>query len=173
MIYRVEPRPKSLDCRGPAISLHSHTVSLVQWVNPLLSIMRDPGSIPRGYLRETGIFLLALSRYIGDPAVIDHCGLVWGGLRPETSLSCCIDNVIIPLDLTLLFCLRFTLSADPPSGFTTNIVGCLGGALCWACSLVSFTHSLNGPVGKPFTSWHEGPRFNPKVGTCVQPRFTC
>ncbi len=24
-----------------------------------------------------------LSRYIGDPAVIDYCGLVWGGLRPE------------------------------------------------------------------------------------------
>jgi hypothetical protein len=33
--------------------------------------------IPRGYLCETGILLLALSRYIGDPDVIDHfCGLV-------------------------------------------------------------------------------------------------
>jgi hypothetical protein len=29
------------------------------------------------YLCETGIFLLVLSRYIGDPDVIDHfCGLV-------------------------------------------------------------------------------------------------
>jgi hypothetical protein len=25
---------------------------------------------------EIGIYLLALSRYIGDPDVIDHCGLV-------------------------------------------------------------------------------------------------
>ncbi len=24
--------------------------------------------------------------YIGDPDVIDHCGLVWGGLRPKPSL---------------------------------------------------------------------------------------
>jgi hypothetical protein len=42
----------------------------------LLPIMRDPGSIPRGYFCETGILLLALSHYIGDPDVIDHCGLV-------------------------------------------------------------------------------------------------
>jgi hypothetical protein len=28
--------------------------------------------IPWGYLCETGILLLALSRYIGDPDVIDH-----------------------------------------------------------------------------------------------------
>jgi hypothetical protein len=42
----------------PAISLHSHHVSLVQWTTCLLPVMRDPG--------ETGILLLALSRYIGD-----------------------------------------------------------------------------------------------------------
>ncbi len=35
-------------CGAPAISLHSHTVSLVQWVNPLLPVMRNPCSIPRG-----------------------------------------------------------------------------------------------------------------------------
>ncbi len=35
---------------GTAISVHSHTVSLVQRVDPLLPIMRDPGSIPRGVL---------------------------------------------------------------------------------------------------------------------------
>jgi hypothetical protein len=29
-----------------------------------------------GYLCETGILLLVLSRYIGDPDMIDHCGLV-------------------------------------------------------------------------------------------------
>ncbi len=71
---------KRSDCGDPAISLHSYTVSLVQWVNPLLPVMRDPGSIPGGvgYLCETGIllFFLALSHYIGDPDVIDHCGLI-------------------------------------------------------------------------------------------------
>ncbi len=46
-------------CGEPEISLHSHTVSLVQWVTRLLPVMRDQGSIPR----ETGILLLALSRY--------------------------------------------------------------------------------------------------------------
>jgi hypothetical protein len=40
----------SLLCGDPAISLHSHTFSLVQWINPLLPVMRDPGSIPRGVL---------------------------------------------------------------------------------------------------------------------------
>jgi hypothetical protein len=39
-----------MSCGEPAISLHSHKVSLVQWVNPLLHVMRDPGSIPRGAL---------------------------------------------------------------------------------------------------------------------------
>ncbi len=65
-------------CGEPAISLHSHHVSLVQWTNPLLPVTRDLGSNPLGgYLCETGILLLALSRYIGDPYVIDHfCGLV-------------------------------------------------------------------------------------------------
>jgi hypothetical protein len=42
---------------------------------------------PGGYLSENRILLLALSRYIGDPDIIDHCGLVWGGLRPILSRS--------------------------------------------------------------------------------------
>jgi hypothetical protein len=50
-------------CGELAISLHSHTFSLVQWVNPLFPDMRDLGSIPRGHLCETEIVLLALSRY--------------------------------------------------------------------------------------------------------------
>jgi hypothetical protein len=32
--------------------------------------------------------------------------------------------VIIPFDLTQLSCPGFTLAAGPPSGFTTDIVGC-------------------------------------------------
>ncbi len=82
---------------------------------------------PGGYLCKTEILLLVMSRYIGDPNVIDHCGLVWGGLCPEPSLGRRrADNVIIPLDLTQLSFPSFTLAAGPPSGFTTDIVGCWG-----------------------------------------------
>jgi hypothetical protein len=63
---------------------------------------------------------LALAN-IGDPDVIDHCGLVCGGLRPELSLGRRPDNVIIPLDLPQIFCPDLTLAAGPPSGFTTDI----------------------------------------------------
>jgi hypothetical protein len=65
------------ECEEPAISLHSHHVSLVQRTTRLLPVIRDPGSKPLGDLSETGILLLALSLYIGHPNVIDHfCGLV-------------------------------------------------------------------------------------------------
>ncbi len=50
-------------CGEPTISLHSHTVSLLQWVNPLLPFMMDPGSIPRGVIMWNRDSLLALSRY--------------------------------------------------------------------------------------------------------------
>jgi hypothetical protein len=64
-------------CGEPAISLHFHHVSLVQWTTRLLRVTRNPGSKPLGgNLCKTGNLLLALSRYIGDPDVIDHCGLV-------------------------------------------------------------------------------------------------
>ncbi len=62
----------------------------------------------------------------GDPDVIDHYSLILGGLRPKPSLGRRADNVIIPLDLTHLFYPGFTLAAGPPSGFTTDIVGCWG-----------------------------------------------
>ncbi len=43
--------------------------NLAKFATRLLPVTRDPG--------ETGILLLALSRYIGDSAVINHfCGLV-------------------------------------------------------------------------------------------------
>ncbi len=64
-------------CGEPAISLHSHHVSMVQWTTRLLPVLGYLGSNPLwGTLCETGILLLALSHYIGDPGVIDHCGLV-------------------------------------------------------------------------------------------------
>ncbi len=52
---------------------HSSTGPVVQ---PFASRHEGAGFNPGGYLCETRILLLALSRYIGDPDVIDHCGLV-------------------------------------------------------------------------------------------------
>ncbi len=156
-------------CGELAISLHSHHVSLVQWTTRLLRVTRDPGSKPQGrYLCETRILLLALSRYIGDPDVIDHsCGLIWGGLRPKSSLGPRADNVIIPLDLTQLFCPGFMLAAGPPSGFTTDRVGCWGEALWTACKLTSFSPCLTVPVDYPFASSHKGPGFKSPGGVLV------
>ncbi len=139
--------------------------SLVQWTIPICFLswgtwVQSPG----GYLCETGILLLAMSCYIGNPDVIDHCDLVWGGLRPELSLGHCTDNVIIPLDLTQLFCPGFTFAAGPPSGFTTDTVGCWGGALWRACNLTAFTPCFTGPMDYLFAPHHEGPGFNPQQG---------
>ncbi len=120
---------------------------------------------PGGYLCETRIFLLGLSRYIGDPDVIDHhCNLVCGGLHPKLSLGPRADNMIIPFELTQLFCPGFTLTAGPPSSFTTDGVGCWGGALWRACNLTSFSPCLTGPVDYLFASRHKGPRFKSPGG---------
>jgi hypothetical protein len=119
---------------------------------------------PGAYLFETGILMLALSCYIGDPDVIDHCGLVWGGPCPEPSVGPRVGNVIIPLDLTQLSCPGFTLAAGLPSGFTTDGVGCWGGALWRACNLSSFSPCLTGPVDYLFASRHKGPGFKSPGG---------
>ncbi len=133
---------------------------------------------PGGYISEKRILLLALFCYICDPDVINHCGLVRGGLHPEPSVGRCADKLIIPLDLTQPFCPGFTLAAGPPSSFTTNIVSCWGGALWRACNHTACVHSLTGAVGQPFASRYEGPGFNPQGGnpqggTCVKPGFSC
>ncbi len=124
---------------------------------------------PGGYLCGTGNLHLALSRYIGDPDVIDHfCDLVWAGLRPEPALGPRANNLIIPLDLTQLFCPSFTLAADPPSSFTTNGVGCWGGALWRACNLTSFSPCHTGPVDYPFPSRHKGLGFKSPGGNLCE-----
>jgi hypothetical protein len=117
-------------CGEHAISLHSLTVSLSSGSTLCFQLWGTWVQYPGGYLCETGILLLELSRYIGDPDVIDHCGLVWCGLRPELSLCYRADNVIIPLDLTQLFCPSFTL-------------GCWGGALWRAYNLTAFPHTVS------------------------------
>ncbi len=136
---------------------------------------KGPGfKSPGGYWFETGILLLALSHYIGDSDVIDYfCGLVWGGLRPEPSIDPHANNVIIQLDLTHLFCPGFTLAAGPPSGFTTDWVGCWGGAL-WRPAISLHSHHVwlvqwitrLPPVTRDLGS-------NPQGGTYVKPGFSC
>jgi hypothetical protein len=69
--------PPDVGLQAHVGSLHSHHVSLVQWTPCLLPFTRGPGSNPQGgYLCETGILLLAMSRYIVDLDVIDPCGLL-------------------------------------------------------------------------------------------------
>jgi hypothetical protein len=150
-------------CGQPAISLHSYTVPLVQWSTCLLPIMRDLGSIPRGYLCETGILLLALSCYIGDPDMIDHCGLVWGGLCPERSLVHCVDNVDNPTLSHTALLSRFHACCRSAFWLHNRHSRQLGGwgALWRACNLTAFIPCLTGTVDYPFASGHEGPRFNP------------
>jgi hypothetical protein len=125
-------------------------------------------------LCETGFLLLELSCYIGDPNVIDHhCSLVWGGLHPKLKLGPRADNVIIPLDLTQLFCPSFTLAAGPPFSFTTDGVG------CWeepcgepAISLHSHHVSLV-QWTNPLLSVTRNLGSNPLGGTYVKPGFSC
>ncbi len=162
-----------LFCGEPAISLNSYHVSLVQWTTCLLPVTRDPGSNPLGCTCETGILLLALSRYIGDHDMIDHCGLVWGGPRPKPSLGPRADNVIIPLDLAQFNCPGFTLAAGLSSGFTTDGVGCWGEPCgepaislhAHHVSLVQWTTHLL-PVKRE-------PGSNPLGGIYVKPGFSC
>ncbi len=132
-------------------SLQSHFILIMShWSSGLTLCFPSQGAwvqIPGGYLCETRILLLALSRYIGDPNMIDHhFSLVCGGLRPKLSLGPRADNVIIPLDLTQLSCPGFMLAAGFTSGFTTDGVGCWGGALWRACNLTSSLPCLTGPV---------------------------
>jgi hypothetical protein len=50
----------------------------------------------------------------------------------------------------------------------------MGNLKVWrACNLTAFIHSSTGPVVHPFTSCHEGPKFNPHGGTYVKPGFSC
>jgi hypothetical protein len=69
-------------------SLQSHFILTMSHWSSGLPVCFPSQATPGGCLCETGILLLALSRYIGDPDVIDNfCGLVLGGVRSEPSLG--------------------------------------------------------------------------------------
>jgi hypothetical protein len=140
---------------------------------PFASRHKRPGfKYPGGYLCETGILLLVLSRYIGDPDVIDH----WPRLKrpsPEPSQGPRADNVIIPLDLTQLSCPGFTLATGLPSGFTTDGVGWWGEP-CDAPAISLHSHHVS------LVQWTtrllpitRDPGSNPLGGTYVKPGFSC
>ncbi len=148
-------------CGEPAISLHSHHVSLVQWATHLLPVKRDPGvQIPWGVLlwnRDSPVSVVSLHWW---PR---HDWSLWP--RPKPSLGPRADNVIIPLDLTQLFCPSFMLAAGLPSGFTTDGVSCRGGGALWrACNLSSFSPCLTCPVDYLFASCRKGPRLKSPGG---------
>jgi hypothetical protein len=141
-------------------------------VHPFASHHEGPGFNPQGgtYVKQDSP--VSIVCYIGDPDVIDHCGLVWGGLRPRPSLGCRADNVIIPLDLTQLFCPGFTLAAGPPSNFTTDIVAARGSpveSLQSHCFDTMSHWSSRLPIC--FSSWGSQVPF--PGGTSVKPGFSC
>ncbi len=113
---------------------------------------------------ETGILLIALFHYIGDPNVIDHfCELVRGGLRPEPSLDPHADNVIIPLNCTALLS-QFHARCRSPFRLHNQWSRLLGGALWRACNLTSFSPCLTSQVDNLFASRHKGPGFKTPEG---------
>ncbi len=131
-------------CGEPAISHDSHHVSLVQWTNPLLLSQGTWVQIPWGVLMwnwDSPVSVVSLHWYPRRD---------WSstGLRPQLSLGPRADNVTIPLDLTQPSCPGFTLAAGLPFGFTTNGVGCWGGALWRACNLTWFSPCLTGSSGQ-------------------------
>jgi hypothetical protein len=145
--------------------ISDHKVLLQIWKDDAVESLQSHSSIPRGVLMwnmDSPVSVVSLHWW-------PRCDWsLWPRLRRASS-----DNVIIPLDLTQLFCPGFSLAAGPPSGFTTDIVGCWGGALWRACNLTPFIHSSTVPVVHPFASRHEGPEFNPQGGSYVKPGFSC
>ncbi len=153
-------------------SLQSHCIHIqFHWSSGPLVCFPSWGTgvqSPGGYLCDARILLLVLSRYIGDPNVNDHCGLVWGGLRPKPSLGCRADNMIIPLDLKQLFCPGLILlPASQPHSWL------LGGtpveSLHSHCIHTQF-HWSSGPLVS-FPSW--GTWVQPQGGTYVKPGISC
>jgi hypothetical protein len=145
-------------CVEPAISLHLYTVPLVQWSTRLLPVKRDTGSIPRKVLmwnRNSPVSVVTLHWWPWHD--LSLC-LLLGRNRPKLGRRA--DNVIIPLDLTQLFCPGFTLAGGPHFGFTTDIVG------CWGRSPME---SLQSHCIHTQFHWSSGPPFCfPSWGTRVQ-----
>ncbi len=164
-----------LVCGEPAISLHSHHVSLVQWTNLFASRHKDHRfKSPGGYLCETGILLLALSRYIGDPDVIDHHGLVWGGPLSRTITRPLCRQCDNPTWSHTAFLSRFHARCRSPLPLHNRRSRPLGG---------SPVESLQSHFILTMSHWSSGltcllpatrvTGSNPLGGTYVKPGFSC
>ncbi len=158
----------------PVESLQSHFIlTMSHWSSGLPVCFPSWGTrvqTPGGYLSETGILLLALSRYIGDPNVIQSLAL--SPLRCFTRLhapTICkptwstwshSSSVLVSRSLQVLLpASQPTESAARRSPVKSN--------------LTSFSPCLTGPMDYPFASRHEGPGFKPKGGTYVKLGFSC
>jgi hypothetical protein len=131
--------------------------------HPFASYHQGPGfKSPRGYLCETGISPVSVvSLHLWPQRDSDHwlcrpsegasLGSVPTMCKPAASspFKWARRQCVIQLDLTQLLHPGFTLAAGPPSGFTTDRVGCWRGALWRACNLTSFSPCLTGC----FSSW--------------------
>ncbi len=154
------------NCGQPAISLHSHHVSLVQWTTRLLPVTRPRVQIPWGVLmwnRNSPVCVVSLYWWPWrDWSLWPHlrCALSRTVTRPSCR-QC--DN---PNWSHTAFLSRFHVAADLSSGFTTDGVSCWGGGgtLWKACNLTSFSPCLTGPVDYLFASCHKGPEFKSPEG---------
>jgi hypothetical protein len=154
-----------------ACNLTSFSPQLTDPVDyPFASRHKGPGfKSPGGYLCETGILLLAMSRYIGDPDVINHCGLVWArprlsrtSSRTVTRPSCrqC-DN---PTWSHTAFLSWFHAHCRSPFRLHNQRSRLRGGALWRACNLTSFSLCLTDPVDYPLAYRQKGSRFKSPGG---------
>jgi hypothetical protein len=77
-------------------SLQSYFIlTMSHWSSGLPVCFPSQGTrvqLPRGVLMWNRDSPISLSPYIGDPGVIDHCGLVWDRPRPELSLGPSADK---------------------------------------------------------------------------------
>ncbi len=122
--------------------------------------MRDPGSIPRVLLMwnwDSPVSVVSLKVHWWPR----RDWSLWPRLRRASSWtvtrpSCWqCDN---PTWSHTALLSGFTLAEGPPSGFTTDIVGCWGGALWRACYLTAFIHSSTGPpVYLSWGTWVQSP----------------
>jgi hypothetical protein len=161
---------KLRDCGEPAISLHSHHVSLVQWTTFLLPVTRDLGSNPLGVLmwnRDSPVSVVSLHWWPWR-----DWSFLWPRLRRASSWtitrpSCrqCDNPTWSHTDLLS----RFHARCRSPFWLHNR-----QSRLLWrACNLTSFSPWLTGPVDYLFASHHKGPRFKSPGGTYVKPGFSC
>ncbi len=114
-------------CGEPAISLHSYTVPLVQWSTCLLPIMRDLGSIPRRVLmwnRDSPVSIVSLHWWPRHDWSLGPC--LRRALSQTVTRPLCQQCDNPTWSHTALLSWFHARCRNPPSSFTTDIVGCWG-----------------------------------------------